>query len=126
MKNLIKNIFEYEDKYYLKIKEINIKNKIIYSIISFLFTLFFISAPICLIINLYLFVDYYILVSLFTCVVGFVGYNLFYLILYSIYNRKLEEPFDTKYLIIGNSLRMGIFTIIIFIILITIVKGMVI
>lgn len=126
MKNLIKNIFEYEDKYYFKIKEINIKNKIIYSIISFLFTLFFISAPICLIINLYLFVDYYILVSLFTCVVGFVGYNLFYLILYSIYNRKLEEPFDTKYLIIGNSLRMGIFTIIIFIILITIVKGMVI
>ncbi len=126
MKNLIKNISECEDKYYLKIKEINIKNKIIYSIISLLFTIFFMSAPICLIINLYLFVDYYILVSLFSCALGFVGYNLFYLILYSIYNKKLEEPFDTKYLIIGNSLRMGIFAIIIFIILITIVKGMVI
>lgn len=126
MKNLIKKILECEDNYYLKMKEINIKDKIVFSIISLLFTLFFISAPICLIINLYLFVDYFVLVSLFTCVVGFIGYNLFYIILYSIYNKKLEEPFSSKYLLIGNSLRMGIFSIIIFIILITIVKGMVI
>lgn len=126
MKNLIKRINDSEDKYYLIIKDVNIKNKIIYNIISLLFAIFFISAPICLIINLYLFVDYYVLVSLFSCLVGFVGYNLYCIILYSIYNKVLEEKIETKYLIIANSFRMGIFAIIIFILLITLVKGMVI
>lgn len=62
-------------------------------LISLLFTLFFISAPVAIIINLYLFVDYFNLVSLGVSIILFLAFNIYYLIFFSILKKNLSINF---------------------------------
>ena len=94
-------------------------------LISLLFTLFFISAPVA-IINLYLFVDYFNLVSLGVSIILFLAFNIYYLIFFSILKRKFEHKFSFKYLIIDNVIRSFLLSTLLFFIIIFIIKGLVI
>lgn len=95
-------------------------------LISLLFTLFFISAPVAIIINLYLFVDYFNLVSLGVSIILFLAFNIYYLICFSILKRKFEHNFSFKYLIIDNIIRSFLLSTLLFFIIIFIIKGLVI
>lgn len=95
-------------------------------LISLLFTLFFISAPVAIIINLYLFVDYFNLVSLGVSIILFLAFNTYYLIFFSILKRKFEHKFSFKYLIIDNIIRSFLLSTLLFFIIIFIIKGLVI
>lgn len=95
-------------------------------LISLLFTLFFISAPVAIIINLYLFVDYFNLVSLGVSIILFLAFNIYYLICFSILKRKFMLKFSFKYLIIDNIIRSFLLSTLLFLIIIFIIKGLVI
>lgn len=95
-------------------------------LISLLFTLFFISAPVALIINLYLFVDYFYLVSLGVSIILFLAFNIYYFICYSILKRKFEHKISFKYIIIDNIIRSFLLSTMLFLIIIFIIKGLVI
>lgn len=95
-------------------------------LISLLFTLFFISAPVALIINLYLFVDYFNLVSLGVSLILFLGYNIYYLICFSIFKRKFEHKISFKYIIIDNAIISFMLSTLLFLIIIFVIKGLVI
>lgn len=95
-------------------------------LISLLFTMFFISAPVAIIINLYLFVDYFNLVSLGVSIILFLAFNIYYLICFSILKRKFEHKFSFKYLIIDNIIRSFLLSTLLFLIIIFIIKGLVI
>lgn len=95
-------------------------------LISLLFTLFFISAPVALIINLYLFVDYFYLVSLSVSIILFLAFNIYYFICYSILKRKFEHKISFKYIIIDNAIVSFMLSTLLFLIIIFIIKGLVI
>ena len=95
-------------------------------LISLLFTLFFISAPVAIIINLYLFVDYFNLVSLGVSIILFLAFNIYYLICFSILKRKFMLKLSFKYLIIDNIIRSFLLSTLLFLIIIFIIKGLVI
>ena len=89
-------------------------------LISLLFTLFFISAPVAII------VDYFNLVSLGVSIILFLAFNIYYLIFFSILKRKFEHKFSFKYLIIDNIIRSFLLSTLLFFIIIFIIKGLVI
>ena len=123
---LINNIKQCKAKYKDEIYQIAVKDRIIYYLISLAFTLFFLSGPIALIINLYLFVDYFYLVSFAACLIIFLGYNIFYLISYSIFRRKREFNFSLKYLIIENIILSFIISVLLYLFIIFFIKELVI
>ena len=72
-------------------KRIKFKDKLLYNLIAVIFTLFFASAPIALIVNLFLFEEYFNFVALAAVVVVFGSLFIYNVIILSIYKKKIEE-----------------------------------
>lgn len=123
---LINEIKVTKNKYLDSIYSINIKQRLLIYLIAWLFTIFFISAPVALIINLYLFVEYFVIISLATSFLVFLAYNIFYIITYSMLKRKLNFDFSLKYLYIENIIISFVLSTIVFLFLLLVVKELVI
>lgn len=115
----IKNVLDNLDK---KIFEIPTKTRFIYHIISLLFALFFVSAPLAMALNLMLFVQYIIYVDLALTILLFVFVLLKNLIFISIVSRKLEEKLLNKNLIIIYILEALVYSLVLLVILLLCTK----
>lgn len=124
--NLINKIKQNKKEFFEHISNIPLKKRFIIYLLALAFSLFFVSGPVALIINLYLFVDYFNLVSLLVALVFFMAYNLFCSLSYSMQKRELNLSFSVKYIIIENLVISFFISILIYLFLIFILKEMVI
>lgn len=98
------------------------KKRFLYGLISLLLSLFFVSAPIAICANLFLFVQYIVYVNVAFTLVIFVFFMLFRLIHLSILKRALNEKFRSKHIIIYYLFESLILSIILLVILFFITK----
>lgn len=124
--NLINKIKQNKKEFFEHISNIPLKKRFIIYLLALAFSLFFVSGPVALIINLYLFVDYFNLVSLLVALVFFMAYNLFCSLSYSMQKRELSLSYSVKYIIIENLVISFFISILIYLFLIFILKEMVI
>lgn len=124
--NLINKIKQNKKEFFEHISNIPLKKRFIIYLLALAFSLFFVSGPVALIINLYLFVDYFNLVSLLVALVFFMAYNLFCSLSYSMQKRELNLNYSVKYIIIENLVISFFISILIYLFLIFILKEMVI
>lgn len=124
--NLINKIKQNKKEFFEHISNIPLKKRFIIYLLALAFSLFFVSGPVALIINLYLFVDYFNLVSLLVALVFFMAYNLFCSLSYSMQKRELNLSYSVKYIIIENLVISFFISILIYLFLIFILKEMVI
>lgn len=124
--NLINKIKQNKKEIFEYISNIPLKKRFIIYLLALAFSLFFVSGPVALIINLYLFVDYFNLVSLLVALVFFMAYNLFCSLSYSMQKRELNLSYSVKYIIIENLVISFLISILIYLFLIFILKEMVI
>ena len=117
--NLINKIKQNKKEFFEHISNISLKKRFIIYLLALAFSLFFVSGPVALIINLYLFVDYFNLVF-------FMAYNLFCSLSYSMQKRELNLSYSVKYIIIENLVISFFISILIYLFLIFILKEMVI
>ena len=115
-----KNTLENLDK---KIIEIPTKTRFFYHIISILFALFFVSAPLAMALNLLLFVQYILYVDLALAILLFVFVLLKNIIFISIAGRKLNEKLYNKKLIIIYILEALFYSLILLVVLLVCTKG---
>ena len=119
---MIKNIKNTLDNLDKKIIEIPTKTRFIYHIISILFALFFVSAPLAMALNLMLFVQYILYVDLALAILLFVFVLLKNIIFISIAGRKLNEKLYTKNLIIIYILEALVYSLILLVVLLLCTK----
>lgn len=124
--NLINKIKQNKKEFFEYISNIPLKKRFIIYLLALAFSLFFVSGPVALIINLYLFVDYFNLVSILVALVFFMAYNLFCSLSYSMQKRELNLNYSVKYIIIENLVISFFISILIYLFLIFILKEMVI
>lgn len=124
--NLINKIKQNKKEIFEYISNIPLKKRFIIYLLALAFSLFFVSGPVALIINLYLFVDYFNLVSILVALVFFMAYNLFCSLSYSMQKRELNLNYSVKYIIIENLVISFFISILIYLFLIFILKEMVI
>ena len=124
--NLINKIKQNKKEFFEHISNIPLKKRFIIYLLALAFSLFFVSGPVALIINLFLFVDYFNLVSLLVALVFFMAYNLFCSLSYSMQKRELNLSYSVKYIIIENLVISFLISILIYLFLIFILKEMVI
>lgn len=124
--NLINKIKQNKKEFFEHISNIPLKKRFIIYLLALAFSLFFVSGPVALIINLYLFVDYFNLVSILVALVFFMAYNLFCSLSYSMQKRELNLSYSVKYIIIENLVISFFISILIYLFLIFILKEMVI
>lgn len=124
--NLINKIKQNKKEFFEHISNIPLKKRFIIYLLALAFSLFFVSGPVALIINLYLFVDYFNLVSLLVALVFFMAFNLFCSLSYSMQKRELNLSYSVKYIIIENLVISFFISILIYLFLIFILKEMVI
>ncbi len=124
--NLINKIKQNKKEFFEHISNIPLKKRFIIYLLALAFSLFFVSGPVALIINLYLFVDYFNLVSILVALVFFMAYNLFCSLSYSMQKRELNLSYSVKYIIIENLVISFLISILIYLFLIFILKEMVI
>lgn len=124
--NLINKIKQNKKEIFEYISNIPLKKRFIIYLLALAFSLFFVSGPVALIINLYLFVDYFNLVSILVALVFFMAYNLFCSLSYSMQKRELNLSYSVKYIIIENLVISFLISILIYLFLIFILKEMVI
>ena len=124
--NLINKIKQNKKEIFEYISNIHLKKRFIIYLLALAFSLFFVSGPVALIINLYLFVDYFNLVSILVALVFFMAYNLFCSLSYSMQKRELNLNYSVKYIIIENLVISFFISILIYLFLIFILKEMVI
>lgn len=124
--NLINKIKQNKKEFFEYISNIPLKKRFIIYLLALAFSLFFVSGPVALIINLYLFVDYFNLVSILVALVFFMAYNLFCSLSYSMQKKELNLSYSVKYIIIENLVISFLISILIYLFLIFILKEMVI
>ncbi len=124
--NLINKIKQNKKEFFEYISNIPLKKRFIIYLLALAFSLFFVSGPVAIIINLYLFVDYFNLVSILVALVFFMAYNLFCSLSYSMQKRELNLSYSVKYIIIENFVISFLISILIYLFLIFILKEMVI
>lgn len=124
--NLINKIKQNKKEFFEHISNIPLKKRFIIYLLALAFSLFFVSGPVALIINLYLFVDYFNLVSILVALVFFMAYNLFCSLSYSMQKKELNLSYSVKYIIIENLVISFFISILIYLFLIFILKEMVI
>ncbi len=124
--NLINKIKQNKKEFFEYISNIPLKKRFIIYLLALAFSLFFVSGPVALIINLYLFVDYFNLVSILVALVFFMAYNLFCSLSYSMQKRELNLNYSVKYIIIENLVISFFISILIYLFLNFILKEMVI
>ncbi len=124
--NLINKIKQNKKEIFEYISNIPLKKRFIIYLLALAFSLFFVSGPVAIIINLYLFVDYFNLVSILVALVFFMAYNLFCSLSYSMQKRELNLSYSVKYIIIENLVISFLISILIYLFLIFILKEMVI
>lgn len=124
--NLINKIKQNKKEFFEYISNIPLKKRFIIYLLALAFSLFFVSGPVALIINLYLFVDYFNLVSILVALVFFMAYNLFCSLSYSMQKKELNLSYSVKYIIIENLVISFFISILIYLFLIFILKEMVI
>ena len=124
--NLINKIKQNKKEFFEYISNIPLKKRFIIYLLALAFSLFFVSGPVALIINLYLFVDYFNLVSILVALVFFMAYNLFCSLSYSMQKKELNLSYSVKYIIIENLVMSFFISILIYLFLIFILKEMVI
>lgn len=124
--NLINKIKQNKKEFFEYISNIPLKKRFIIYLLALAFSLFFVSGPVALIINLFLFVDYFNLVSLLVALVFFMAYNLFCSLSYSMQKKELNLSYSVKYIIIENLVISFFISILIYLFLIFILKEMVI
>lgn len=124
--NLINKIKQNKKEFFEHISNIPLKKRFIIYLLALAFSLFFVSGPVALIINLFLFVDYFNLVSLLVALVFFMAYNLFCSLSYSMQKKELNLSYSVKYIIIENLVISFLISILIYLFLIFILKEMVI
>lgn len=124
--NLINKIKQNKKEFFEYISNIPLKKRFIIYLLALAFSLFFVSGPVAIIINLYLFVDYFNLVSLLVALVFFMAYNLFCSLSYSMQKKELNLSYSVKYIIIENLVISFFISILIYLFLIFILKEMVI
>lgn len=118
MVKLYKSYKESYEYFIINRKNINIKNRILYNIVAILFTIFFVSAPVALIVNLFLFEEFFNYVALGAVTVVFGAFFIYNIIMFSIYG-KIIEGFKYKsilliYLLIYLFLGMLCYLLLIF------------
>ncbi len=124
--NLINKIKQNKKEFFEYISNIPLKKRFIIYLLALAFSLFFVSGPVAIIINLFLFVDYFNLVSLLVALVFFMAYNLFCSLSYSMQKKELNLSYSVKYIIIENLVISFFISILIYLFLIFILKEMVI
>lgn len=124
--NLINKIKQNKKEFFEYISNIPLKKRFIIYLLALAFSLFFVSGPVAIIINLFLFVDYFNLVSLLVALVFFMTYNLFCSLSYSMQKKELNLSYSVKYIIIENLVISFFISILIYLFLIFILKEMVI
>lgn len=107
-----------------KLKEISLKRRIIYNLIAILFSLFFASAPVALIVNLFLFEEYFNLVALASVIVVLGTVFIYHIIILSIYSKEIEG-FKYKSILIFYAICYFIIGIIVYLILIFPIKELI-
>lgn len=105
-------------------KRIKFKDKLLYNLIAVIFTLFFASAPISLIVNLFLFEEYFNFVALAAVVVVFGSLFIYNVIILSIYKKKIEE-FKYSPILITNATIYIFIGIIVYLLLIFPIKELI-
>lgn len=105
-------------------KRIKFKDKLLYNLIAVIFTLFFASAPIALIVNLFLFEEYFNFVALAAVVVVFGSLFIYNVIILSIYKKKIEE-FKYSPILITNATIYIFIGIIVYLLLIFPIKELI-
>lgn len=124
--NLINKIKQNKKEFFEYISNIPLKKRFIIYLLALAFSLFFVSGPVALIINLFLFVDYFNLVSILVALIFFMAYNLFCSLSYSMQKKELNLSYSVKYIIIENLVISFLISILIYLFLIFILKEMVI
>ena len=76
------------------------KKRFLYGLIAILFSLFFVSAPIAIMANLYLFVQYIVWVNIGFSFILFSFLMLYRMIHLAILKKALNENFERKYILI--------------------------
>lgn len=105
-------------------KRIKFKDKLLYNLIAVIFTLFFASAPIALIVNLFLFEEYFNFVALAAVVVVLGSLFIYNVIILSIYKKKIEE-FKYSPILITNATIYIFIGIIVYLLLIFPIKELI-
>lgn len=105
-------------------KRIKFKDKLLYNLIAVIFTLFFASAPIALIVNLFLFEEYFNFVALAAVVVVLGSLFIYNVIILSIYKKKIEE-FKYSPILITNATIYIFIGIILYLLLIFPIKELI-
>ena len=105
-------------------KRIKFKDKLLYNLIAVIFTLFFASAPIALIVNLFLFEEYFNFVALAAVVLVFGSLFIYNVIILSIYKKKIEE-FKYSPILITNATIYIFIGIIVYLLLIFPIKELI-
>lgn len=105
-------------------KRIKFKDKLLYNLIAVIFTLFFASAPIALIVNLFLFEEYFNFVALAAVVLVFGSLFIYNVIILSIYKKKIEE-FKYSPILITNATIYIFIEIIVYLLLIFPIKELI-
>ncbi len=105
-------------------KRIKFKDKLLYNLIAVIFTLFFASAPIALIVNLFLFEEYFNFVALAAVVVVFGSLFIYNVIILSIYKKKIEA-FKYSPILITNATIYIFIGIIVYLLLIFPIKELI-
>lgn len=105
-------------------KRIKFKDKLLYNLIAVIFTLFLASAPIALIVNLFLFEEYFNFVALAAVVVVLGSLFIYNVIILSIYKKKIEE-FKYSPILITNATIYIFIGIIVYLLLIFPIKELI-
>ena len=124
MHKVLNSYYEAQKVLLSRKKRIKFKDKLLYNLIAVIFTLFFASAPIALIVNLFLFEEYFNFVALAAVVVVFGSLFIYNVIILSIYKKKIEE-FKYSPILITNATIYIFIGIIVYLLLIFPIKELI-